>query len=71
MTDDESIRAVKCLYTRTNLLFKQNDTVRYCNNNIRKIMLSAFGNIYGIETFEHITTRMTNAHRYLTKSLFS
>jgi len=68
--DDEVVRANKSLYTRTNLLFKQNVNIRYCKPDIKNIVLNSFGNVYAIETFAKLSSKMTNAHRFMTKTLF-
>jgi hypothetical protein len=69
-TDHEILRATKSLYIRSNILLKQNNQIKYCNKHIRKTFLNTFGNVYGIETFNQVSSKMTNSHRYMAKILF-
>jgi len=68
--DHEILRATKSLFIRSNILLKQNHQIKFCNKNIRKTFLNTFGNVYAIETFNQVSSKMTNSHRYMTKILF-
>ena len=66
----EEARVVRCLYTRTNSIFRQNSNLRLCSMAIKTQVLNAYGGVYAIESFIKITSKMRAAHRLLTKNIF-
>lgn len=66
----ETCRAKKAIYTRTNMLIKQNTAAIGCNDKIKKMYLNAYGGVYGIEFFDEIESPISRAHRYLTQTLW-
>ena len=68
--EEDKRRTIRTLYIKTNMLLKQNSQVRYLANDQKKQILNAYGTVYGIETFENISSTQNRAHAYMTKNLW-
>ena len=67
----EESKVVKSLYAKTNSLFRQNKQLSLCSQKSKKLLANAYGSIYGIEALPMIISKITGAHRYLIKSIYS
>ena len=57
------------LYVNTNILFAQNTELHKCCTAVKNVSINCYGNVYSIENFLRVGSRIREAHRYMTKSV--
>ena len=67
----EESRVVRSLFGRANNLFRQNKQINLCSVESKRLLSNAYGSIYGLEAMSHISSKISNAHRYLIKNIFN
>ena len=59
--------AVK-LYTKTNIMIKENKDLMRCSQDVKNLAIKSYGNVYALENFIEVGPKLRQAHRYLTKA---
>ena len=57
------------LYSKTNILLKQNKELHKCSEVVKNIAINAYGSVYAVENFLSVDSYLRQAHRYMTKSV--
>ena len=65
--DPQRHAAVK-LYTKSNIMIKENNDLRRCSRNVKNLAITSYGNIYALENFIEVGPKLRQAHRYLTRA---
>ena len=52
-------------------MIAQNKDLKLCNNQGKNVAINTYGNVYAIETFTSIDSKLRAAHRYITRSAHS
>lgn len=68
---DPQKQAASKLYCNTNLLLVQNRELKMCNSYVKNSVISSYGNVYCIENLTTVSSKVRNAHRYLTKAVYT
>ena len=68
---DPQRQAASKLYCNTNLLLVQNRQLQMCSPNVKNSVISSYGNVYCIENLITVSSKVRNAHRYLTKAVYT
>ena len=64
-------RAICGLYGRTHQILHHNkNTLQNTSSKIKRIILNAYGSVYGLESFNNTTPSLRQAHRYMTMKLW-
>ena len=66
---DSQKRCVTQLYSNSNKLFVQNKCLHKCSISVKNMCISSYGNVYCLENELSISSKLRNAHRYMTKSV--
>lgn len=66
--DQEALSATK-LYSKTNILLKQNKDLHKCTDAVKNIAINSYGSVYALENFESIGSRLRQSHRYITRAV--
>ena len=61
--------AASQLYKNTNVLLSQNPELRKCSTSVKNVCISSYGNVYSVENFLSVDSRVRQAHRYMTKKV--
>ena len=67
----EESRVVRSLFGRVNNLLRQNKQINLCSVESKRLLANAYGSIYGLEAMSHVSSKISNAHRYLIKNIFN
>ncbi len=59
------------LYTKTNILIRENKELSKCSLAVKNTVVNSYGNIFALETFSEVDSRLRQAHRYLTQTVHS
>ena len=65
------LNAAASLYCKSNVMITQNKDLKLCNNYVKNVAISTYGNVYAIETFVSIDSKLRAAHRFITRSAHS
>ena len=65
----EEARVVRSLYSRTNLLLKQNKNVNLCSKASKLLLVNAYGSVYALETFSKTTPKI-GSHLWMSPKAF-
>ena len=57
------------LYGNTNKLFLQNPQLKCCNNSVKNMCIYSYGNVYCLENELSVSSKLRQAHRYMTKAV--
>ena len=49
----------------------QNRELKMCSSTVKNSVISTYGNVYCIENFITVNSKVRNAHRYLTKAVYT
>ena len=59
------------LYSRANLLIAQNSDLKKCCVSVKNVCIYSYGSIYCIENELSVSSKLRQAHRYMTKLVHS
>ena len=59
------------LYSKSNLMISQNKDLKMCDTNVKNTAIKTYGNVYAIETFTTIDSKLGAAHRCITRAAHS
>lgn len=57
------------LYTKANIMLKENKQLMQCNDDVKNLAVKSYGNVYALENFVEVGSKLRQAHRYLTQSV--
>ena len=61
--------AASKLYSKTNLMMKQNKEIGYCSLSVKNLVINSYGSVYSLENFLFVDSVLRQAHRSLTKAV--
>ena len=66
---DPQKAATSGLYKNANILLAQNTELHKCSNEVKNVSIYCYGNVYCIENLLMVSSKLRQAHRYLTRSV--
>ena len=68
---DPQRNAATKLYTKANIMLKENKELIQCSNEVKNLAVECYGNVYALENFLNVGPKLRQAHRYLTQAAHS
>ena len=66
---EQQKRAAGKLYCNANKLFLQNKHLNKCSNEVKNVCINSYGNVYSLENELQMSSKLRQAHRYMTMSV--
>ena len=57
------------LYTKANIMAKENKQLNRCTRDVKNLVVKSYGNVFALETYQQVNSSMRQAHRYLTRAV--
>ena len=70
-TADPQREAATKLYTKANIMLKENKELVQCSQEVKNLAVTSYGNVYALENFLQVGPKLRQAHRYLTQAAHS
>ena len=62
------LKAAASLYSKSNIMMSQNKELHLCSNEVKNNAINTYGNVYAIETFTKVESKLRAAHRHMTRA---
>ena len=62
------LKAAASLYAKSNVMMSQNRELHLCSNAVKNTAINTYGNVYAIETFLSVDSKLRAAHRHMTRA---